>query len=87
MSQKILIADDSPTIVEMLKFALSSEGYEVVTAGDGVEAIEMVYKEAPDLILLDILMPKMNGYQVCRLVKGDKDTESIPQQEEFFHPC
>lgn len=78
MSQKILIADDSPTIVEMLKFALSSEGYEVVTAGDGVEAIEMVYKEAPDLILLDILMPKMNGYQVCRLVKGDKDTESIP---------
>jgi two-component system cell cycle response regulator len=78
MVQKILIADDSPTIVEMLKFALSSEGYEVVTACDGVDAIEMVYKEAPDLILLDILMPKMNGYQVCRLIKGDKDTASIP---------
>lgn len=78
MAQKILIADDSPTIVEMLKFALSSEGYEVVTACDGVDAIEMVYKEAPDLILLDILMPKMNGYQVCRLIKGDRDTASIP---------
>ncbi|MDI6780776.1 MAG: diguanylate cyclase [bacterium] len=78
MVQKILIADDSPTIVEMLKFALSSEGYEVVTACDGIDAIEMVYKEAPDLILLDILMPKMNGYQVCRLIKGDKDTASIP---------
>jgi len=78
MAQKILIADDSPTIVEMLKFALSSEGYEVVTACDGVEAIEMVYKEYPDLILLDILMPKMNGYQVCRLIKGDKNTTSIP---------
>ncbi len=76
--EKILISDDSPTIVEILKFALMNEGYEVVTASDGIEAIDQTYAENPDIILLDILMPKMNGYQVCRLLKGDVLTASIP---------
>lgn len=78
MPDKILIADDSPTIVEMLRFFLEKEGYETVIARDGIEAIEKAYKELPDLMLLDVLMPKMNGYQVCRLLKGDENISYIP---------
>lgn len=78
MPEKILIADDSPTIVEMLKFFLQKEGYETVVAKDGIEAIEQAYMELPDLMLLDVLMPKMNGYQVCRLLKGDENISYIP---------
>lgn len=75
---KILIADDSPTVVDILTYMLSSQGFEVVVATDGVEAIKMVYQSTPDLILLDVEMPKMNGYQVCRLLKSNAETSSIP---------
>ncbi len=75
---KILIADDSPTIVEVVRFLLQSHGYEVITASDGIEAISKTYETNPDLVLLDIEMPKMTGYQVCRLLKSDKTTRSIP---------
>ncbi|MDI6735429.1 MAG: diguanylate cyclase [bacterium] len=78
MSEKILIADDSTTIVEMLRFFLEKEGYVTVVAKDGIEAIEQAYRELPDLMLLDVLMPKMNGYQVCRLLKGDENISYIP---------
>jgi CheY-like chemotaxis protein len=74
----ILVADDSPTIVEIMKFMLSSMGFEVEVATDGIEAIERTYAVHPDLILLDIEMPKMNGYQVCRLIKADRATSHIP---------
>ncbi|MFH0926326.1 MAG: SpoIIE family protein phosphatase [bacterium] len=77
-SKKILIADDSPTILALLKSILEGNDYQVIEAIDGVDAIEKAYKEDPELILLDILMPKMNGYQVCRLLKDDKLTSSIP---------
>lgn len=76
--KKVLIADDSPTIVNMLTFMLSTLPCDVVAATDGVEAIKLSYKYRPDLILLDILMPKMNGYQVCRLLKDDEETKHIP---------
>lgn len=74
----ILVADDSPTIVEIMSFMLSSMGYRVEVATDGIEAIERTYAVQPDLILLDIEMPKMNGYQVCRLIKADRVTSHIP---------
>ncbi len=74
----ILVADDSPTIVEIMKFMLATMGYQVEVATDGVEAIEGAYAVHPDLILLDIEMPKMNGYQVCRLLKADRGTSHIP---------
>jgi twitching motility two-component system response regulator PilH len=77
-SRTILVADDSPTIVEIMKFMLSTMGYEVAVATDGIEAIERTYAVRPDLILLDIEMPKMNGYQVCRLIKADRATSHIP---------
>ena len=76
--KKILIADDSPTVIQMLTFLLANLPYDVFTAADGVEAIKLSYRVHPDLILLDILMPKMNGYQVCRLLKDDPATKSIP---------
>ena len=75
---KILIADDSPTVVDILQFLLQSQGYEIVTASDGIEAISKTYETRPDLVLLDIEMPKMNGYQVCRLLKSDQATTKIP---------
>ena len=74
----VLIADDSPTIVKMLSYMLSSLPCDVLSASDGVEAIKLSYSAHPDLILLDILMPKMNGYQVCRLLKDDPQTRHIP---------
>jgi len=76
--KKVLIADDSPTVVNMLTFMLSSLPCDVLTATNGVDAIQLSYREHPDLILLDILMPKMTGYQVCRLLKDDEATRHIP---------
>ncbi|MFN7971700.1 MAG: diguanylate cyclase [Acidobacteriota bacterium] len=75
---KILVADDSPTISSMLSFMLESQGYQAVLAKDGIEAIVKAYQERPDLILLDIEMPRMNGYQTCRLLKDDAPTKRIP---------
>ena len=75
---KILIADDSPTIIEVLQFLLESQGYEVAIAMDGIAAIAKTYEIRPDVVLLDIDMPKMNGYQVCRLLKNDAATRMIP---------
>jgi len=77
-AKRVLIVDDSLVILEMLSFLLTDLGCEVVTARDGIEAIEKVYQENPDLILLDVLMPKMNGYHVCRLLKDDEETSHIP---------
>jgi twitching motility two-component system response regulator PilH len=77
-TRTILVADDSPTIVEIMRFMLSNMGYQVEVATDGIEAIERTYAVHPDLILLDIEMPKMNGYQVCRLIKADRATSHIP---------
>lgn len=75
-NEKILVADDSPTIVEMIRVAL--EGYRVITARDGQEALEKVARERPDLVLLDVEMPKVNGYRVCQRLKNDPATKKIP---------
>jgi len=75
---RILAVDDSPTILEMIKAILISGGYEVLTAVDGVEALETARSEMPDLILLDVMLPKLDGYRVCRLLKFDQKYKSIP---------
>ena len=73
MEQKtILIADDEVDIVETLKFVLETEGFNVITAYDGEEALKSAKEFMPDLMLLDVMMPKMNGYKVSRLLKFDK---------------
>lgn len=75
---KILVADDSPVLRAAVAKLLSEAGYEVVTAEDGIQAIQRFYADLPDLVLLDIQMPKMNGYVVCRLVKEDWAVAHIP---------
>jgi two-component system alkaline phosphatase synthesis response regulator PhoP len=72
-SAKILVVDDEPDILEFLQYNLEKEGYEVVTANDGEEGVEVARRENPDLIILDIMMPKMDGVEVCRVLR------SLPQ--------
>ncbi|HEX7079299.1 MAG TPA: response regulator [Candidatus Eisenbacteria bacterium] len=75
---KILVVDDEIYIVHILDFSLGMEGYEVVTALDGEQALEKLKTEKPDLIVLDIMMPKLDGYEVCKAVKADPATKQIP---------
>lgn len=75
---KILIADDSPVLRRAVTKLLEREGYDVVTAEDGVEGITKFYRERPDLVLLDVQMPKLNGYVVCRLIKEDPAAATVP---------
>jgi len=75
---KILVVDDEIYIVHILDFSLGMEGYEVITALDGEQAIEKAHAEKPDLIVLDIMMPKLDGYETCKALKGDPTTRDIP---------
>ena len=75
---RVLAVDDSPTILEMIKAILIAGGYEVITAADGAEALETARAEMPDLILLDVMLPKLDGYRVCRLLKFDQKYKGIP---------
>lgn len=76
--QRILVVDDDSGIVNIITAALTAHGRTFLTASDGVEAVEKVLTESPDLVVLDVMMPKMNGYQVCRLLKNDRSTWDIP---------
>lgn len=75
---KILVVDDEVYIVHILDFSLRMEGYEVVTALDGEQALERIESERPDLIVLDIMMPKLDGYEACRRLRANPDTRDIP---------
>ena len=75
---KILVVDDEEHIVMILKDSLEFSGFQVVTAYDGLEALEVVARERPDLIVLDIGMPKMDGWGVCRQLKSNPKTKDIP---------
>ena len=75
---KILVVDDEIYIVHILDFSLGMEGYEVVTALDGEQALAKVKTEEPDLIVLDIMMPKLDGYETCKMLKSDPETRHIP---------
>jgi len=66
MQQKILVVDDDPDILDALSMILESQGYQVVTARDGIEALANLKAEKPDLMILDLLMPKMDGFAVCK---------------------
>jgi len=74
----VLVVDDYAENVELLKELLVTSGYEVSTAYDGEEALKKVDKRKPDLILLDIMMPKMDGYQVCEALRNNEETKEIP---------
>jgi CheY-like chemotaxis protein len=76
--KKILIAEDERDIRDLIAFTLRFAGYEVLTANNGEEAVQMTQKELPDLVLTDVRMPKMTGYEACRLIKADPNTKHIP---------
>lgn len=75
--KKILAVDDEPNILMSIEFILEMEGYEVHTARDGEEALEVAERVRPDLILLDINMPRKDGYEVCRILRGREDMAGI----------
>ncbi|MFN0055370.1 MAG: response regulator [Planctomycetales bacterium] len=75
---KLLIADDNHQNCELLDAYLSEEGYQIEMVFDGQQTLDAVRKSQPDLILLDIMMPKMSGYEVCQRLKGDAATRDIP---------
>jgi DNA-binding response OmpR family regulator len=70
--KKILVADDEPNIVISLEFLMKREGYAVVVARDGRETLEAIARERPDLVLLDVMMPHKNGFEICQAVKADE---------------
>ena len=75
---KILIVDDLPTEVQLMRSAIAHLGHTTVVATDGDQALEMAKSETPDLILLDVVLPRMDGFQVCRKIKKDAATAKIP---------
>ncbi len=79
MSKKyVLIVDDDPDLVETVSMMLESKGYEVGKAYDGIEGEEAIKKRRPDVLILDVMMPRKNGYQLCKELKSNKWTQEIP---------
>jgi DNA-binding response OmpR family regulator len=78
MAKKIVLAEDEPQIARLIEFKLKKEGYEVTWKENGEEALEAIKADKPDLILLDIMMPVMGGYEVLRRLKEDENLKSIP---------
>ena len=76
-AEKILVVDDSPTELQLMVEPLLAKGFEIITASDGLEALTVANREHPRLILLDILMPGKNGFQVCRQLKNNPLTSDI----------
>jgi len=78
MSTKVMIVDDSNTIRRTTEALLSKAGYEVVTAGDGFEAMSLIMDHDPDIIFVDIMMPRLDGYQTCSLIKSNRQYRDTP---------
>lgn len=78
MSAKILVVDDDPDVLEAISIILEANGYEVVTARDGLEGLDKLKEEKPDLMILDLLMPKMDGFEVCKELKD-------PRRAKYAH--
>ena len=77
MTYKILVADDEPNIVISLEYLMKREGHEVIVARDGQEALDAIYRERPDLVLLDVMMPRKSGFEVCQTVRADDTLDPV----------
>ena len=78
MVKKILVIEDEDDILSLIESGLKALGYVVVTAKDGLSGLELARSQKPDLIILDVMLPKMDGYNVCRMLKYDKQYNSLP---------
>jgi DNA-binding response OmpR family regulator len=76
--RRILVADDEVYILHILEFSLNLEGYEVISAASGAEALAKAAQERPDLVVLDVMMPEMDGHEACRRLKSDERLRDIP---------
>lgn len=77
-NKKILIIEDEPDQILMVKLRLEKNGFKIITANDGEKGLESANREMPDLVLLDMLMPKMDGFEVCKRLRAQADTKDIP---------
>jgi DNA-binding response OmpR family regulator len=77
MSKRILIVDDEPNIVISLEFLMKREGFETEIAADGEAALEALARNRPDLVVLDVMLPKMNGFEVCRQIRSSPDSRDL----------
>jgi DNA-binding response OmpR family regulator len=77
MTKRILIVDDEPNIVVSLEFLMKREGFEVAVAGDGEAALKSVEEKTPDLVLLDIMLPKKNGFEVCQTIRANPAWQGV----------
>ena len=77
MPKEILIVDDEPSIVVPIQFLMEQQGYSVIIAGNGHDALDMIYKYIPDLVLLDIMLPGIDGYEVCEIVRLNPKLRSV----------
>jgi DNA-binding response OmpR family regulator len=75
---KVLVVDDEVYILHILDFSLGAEGFDVITAADGEQALSRARSERPDLIVMDIMMPRLDGYETCQRLKTDPATKDIP---------
>ena len=77
LKNSVVLVDDEPNIRETVAFILEAEGFEVRTAGDGIAGLEMVRKHRPKVVLLDVMMPRMDGHEVCRAIRQDEDLAQV----------
>lgn len=78
MPKTVLIVDDEPNIVLSVEFLMKREGHEVQTAGDGQEALDKIAEDRPDLVILDVMMPRKNGFEVCAEIRANPDLAGLP---------
>ncbi|MCU7802415.1 MAG: response regulator [Candidatus Thiodiazotropha sp. (ex Lucinoma annulata)] len=78
MPKKILIVDDEPNIVLSVEYLMKREGYQVITANDGQTALELLSETMPDLLILDVMMPRKNGFEVCSDIRADPTLSGLP---------
>jgi DNA-binding response OmpR family regulator len=78
MAHTILVVDDDPGVVRVVEINLTQEGYQVRTAGDGEEALASIAQEAPDLVVMDVMMPRLDGFETLKRLKGEPATADIP---------
>jgi DNA-binding response OmpR family regulator len=78
MNKKILVIEDDPATSRLVDYALRHEGYQVFTAANGLEGIRKAHDEAPDLIILDVMLPGMDGFEICHRLRSEPDTAKLP---------